>query len=122
MDGKQQSLPGFFFKDYFHVFKQHIFPFTVEELMLTSGASAGLTLIVNILMDSNCVVFVESPTYFLVLKMLKDLGITNDRIVPVPMDADGMDVEYLEQKVQDQHYRYPELEIASMKSYSTLLN
>jgi len=80
-------------------------PVPVEELMLTSGASAGLTLIVNILMDSNCVVFVESPTYFLVLKMLKDLGITNDRIVPVPMDADGMDVEYLEQKVQDQHYR-----------------
>ena len=38
----------------------------------------------------------ESPTYFLVLRILADLGMTTDRIVPVPVDSDGMDVDHLE--------------------------
>jgi len=72
----------------------------MEDLMLTPGASAGLFFAVSILTDtSKCKVFVESPTYFLVLRVLADLGINSDRIVPVPVDSDGMDVDYLQRQL-----------------------
>ena len=64
--------------------------------MLTSGASAGVFLALSVLADKNCIAFVESPTYFILLHMLQDLGIGPDRLVPIPMTPDGLDVNYLE--------------------------
>lgn len=74
----------------------------MEDLILTSGASSGLSLAASVLLDPDCVLFVESPTYFLVLNMLKDLGLTKNT-VPIPMEADGLDLQYLESKVKGLH-------------------
>ena len=75
----------------------------MDDLMLTSGASAGLFLAAAVLMDQDCVLFVESQTYFLVLNILKDLGLTK-HVVPIPMEEDGLDIEYLEIMVK-KYYR-----------------
>ena len=96
----------------------------MEELMLTSGASAGLFLAVSLLADKNCIVYIESPTYFIILRILKDLGIGSDRLVPIPMTPDGMDVDYLEDQLAKQPHTCldPERYLAFVYSVSTYHN
>lgn len=70
----------------------------IEELILTTGATNGLFLACSILLDTNAVVYVENPTYFIALKLLAgDLGF---RIKPIPMDKDGIDWRELERTIQ----------------------
>ena len=70
-----------------------------NNLFLTAGASSGFFLSTAILLskDPSTVIFVESPTYFLVLRMIRDLGFQN--IIPVPMQVDGVDIEVLEHSI-----------------------
>jgi len=72
----------------------------IEELMLTSGASAGVYLAMSVLADKNFIAFVESPTYFILLHMLNDLGVGPNRIIPIPLANDGLDVNYLEKQLK----------------------
>ena len=68
-----------------------------EELMVTSGASQGLQMAATFYFSAGDTVFVEDPTYFLAIQMLKDLHLN---IVPIPQDADGMQVDLLEQMLE----------------------
>ena len=72
----------------------------MEELMLTPGASAGLFYAVAFLVSQNGTAYIESPTYFLALKMIEDLGFDSDRVVPIPMTSDGLDVDYFENQLK----------------------
>jgi len=74
----------------------------MEELMLTSSASAGLFYAVARLVSQNGTAYVESPTYFLASKVIADLGFNSDRVVPIPMTSDGLDVDYLENQLKSQ--------------------
>lgn len=77
-----------------------------EELILTTGATFGLSLTASILLDRQAVVFVENPTYFIALNILNsDLGI---KVVPVDMNDDGIDCDILEAAVNE--FRNKELE------------
>ena len=72
-------------------------PVAANGLMATAGATSGLWLAATVLLAPGAVVFVESPTYFIALSILKrDLG---HRIVPVPMQEDGVDLIELQKRV-----------------------
>lgn len=65
----------------------------------TSGATHGLQLTASLFFEPGNIVFVEDPTYFLAMKILReDVGM---RVVPVTCDEDGMIVKELEEKVQN---------------------
>ena len=73
-------------------------PVNPDQLVLTTGATNGLHLAVSSLVRRGGVVFVENPTYFIALDILKkDLGL---EVVPVNMTEDGVDVDSLESKIQ----------------------
>ena len=63
-----------------------------EELFVTAGTSAALQLLLALNCRDGDVVFVESPTYFLALSILRDAPI---HIVGVPSDAQGIDPDAL---------------------------
>lgn len=65
-----------------------------DELVMTTGATSGLSLTASILLDRQAVVFVENPTYFISLNILNfDLGI---KVVPIDLNDDGIDCDVLE--------------------------
>lgn len=69
-----------------------------ENLFVTAGASQGLDLICTLFTRPGDTIFVEEPSYFLALRIFADHGL---KIVGLPMDADGLVVEVLEEKLQE---------------------
>jgi 2-aminoadipate transaminase len=64
----------------------------LDEVVVTAGISAGLDLLLTLLLEPDDVVFIEEPTYSLGLRVLRD---HRARLQPVPMDHDGMAVDRL---------------------------
>ena len=77
-----------------------------KNLFLTGGASAGFFLSTAILLskDQTAVIFIESPTYFLILRMIKDHGYEN--IIPIPMPHDGVDGDVFEDAMKKEFDRF----------------
>jgi len=68
-----------------------------DELIVTTGATSGLALTASILVDRKATVFVENPTYFIALNILRgDLGLN---VVPIDLAGDGIDCDKLEAAV-----------------------
>ncbi|MCA9930386.1 MAG: PLP-dependent aminotransferase family protein, partial [Anaerolineales bacterium] len=63
-----------------------------DLLFVTTGASSALDLICSLYTHPEDVIFVEEPSYFLALRIFADRGL---RIIPVPMNKDGLDVKAL---------------------------
>ena len=59
----------------------------LDEIFVTSGNSAALALVVSLCTEPGDVILVESPTYFLALRILGDLPV---RVVGVRTDSDGL--------------------------------
>ena len=59
------------------------------QVLITSGAQQALTLAAQVLLDSGDVAWMEDPGY---LGMRGVLTIAGARVIPVPVDADGLDV------------------------------
>jgi 2-aminoadipate transaminase len=64
-----------------------------DEVLITSGAQQGIDLVARALLEPGDVVAVESPTYVGLLSALRGTGA---RVIGVPVDDDGMDVDALE--------------------------
>ena len=64
-----------------------------DQLLITSGSQQGLDLVARVFLDPGDVVLVESPTYLAAIQMFAAYQV---RLVPVPSDDDGMQVERLE--------------------------
>jgi GntR family transcriptional regulator/MocR family aminotransferase len=60
-----------------------------EQLVVTSGTQQGLSLVARILVDPGDPVWVEDPCYRAAVEILRTAGA---RIVPVPVDAGGLDI------------------------------
>ena len=75
------------------------FEATPESLMLTGGISQALDFACSRLTRPGDIVFVEEPTYLYALPIFRDHGL---KIVSVPLDERGMDVDALE-RVLERH-------------------
>jgi 2-aminoadipate transaminase len=68
-------------------------PVQAGELLITAGASHALDLVLTRLCRPGDTIFVEDPTYFFALGIFADRHL---RVVPVPTDPAGIDVDALE--------------------------
>ncbi len=66
------------------------------QVLITSGSQQGIDLVARIFIDPGDVVLVENPTY---LAALQAFAAYEAKLVPVPSDDDGMQVELLEELI-----------------------
>ena len=64
-----------------------------EEIIVTSGAKQGISLAARAVLEEGDVAVVESPTFAGLLDSLRQTGA---RVIGVPVDEDGFDVDQLE--------------------------
>lgn len=75
-------------------------PAPPESLFLTAGNSQALDFVCGRFAAPGDTVFVEVPSYFLAFRILRDHGL---EVIGVPMDAEGIDVERLEEMLARHH-------------------
>ncbi len=75
-------------------------PVDPRSLFLTAGASQGIDLATTIMTQAGDTVFVEEPTYYLIGRIFLDHGL---KVMGVPTDSDGLDVDALELMLVDGH-------------------
>jgi len=68
-----------------------------EHVVVTSGSQQLLYLVSDMLVDPGDIVIVSAPSYFVYLGTLENLGA---RAVSIPMDADGMRTDLLEERLE----------------------
>ncbi|HEY8275177.1 MAG TPA: PLP-dependent aminotransferase family protein [Pseudolabrys sp.] len=68
-------------------------PTTPEHVIVTSGAQQAIELVIRLLVPHGSPVIVERPTYYGVINALRSVGA---RILEVPLESDGMDIDKLE--------------------------
>jgi GntR family transcriptional regulator / MocR family aminotransferase len=73
-----------------------------QDVLITSGSQQVLALVCQVLLKAGDVILVEKPTYNLALELFRSLNL---KIVGIPMDASGMQVEWLEALLQQHHPR-----------------
>ncbi|XP_013405100.1 uncharacterized protein YER152C, partial [Lingula anatina] len=77
-----------------------------EDLVLTAGATHGLSLVTTLFFQPGDTIFVEDPTYFIAINMLReDYGMN---IISVPTDEKGTNVEEFEKilKTEKEKHRH----------------
>lgn len=75
-------------------------PVDPRLLFVTTGASSAIDLICSLFTHPGDVILVEEPSYFLALGIFNEHGL---RVVPVPMDNDGLCLDGLEDKIVETH-------------------
>jgi DNA-binding transcriptional MocR family regulator len=78
-----------------------------EEILVTSGATQGLNLALRAIAEQGDAVVVESPSFIGTLDALRDIDV---RILPVPVDEQGLSVEALER-----HLRRHEIRVLALQ-------
>ncbi|MGD8778879.1 MAG: PLP-dependent aminotransferase family protein [Ignavibacteria bacterium] len=68
---------------------------SAQEIIITSGAQNAIDLLMKLLAKPRSRVFVESPTYGMIIPTLKYY---NCEIVPIPMREDGVDLNIIEKE------------------------
>lgn len=71
-------------------------PVDYNDLFITAGASQGLDLVCTLFSRPGDSIFIEEPSYFLALRIFADHGLN---LVSLPMDAHGLIVDALEEKL-----------------------
>jgi len=71
-----------------------------ENVLITAGSQQALSLISQLLLRPGDVIMVESPTYSGALDLFRALGF---KVVGIPVDRHGMQVEALEKLLQQHH-------------------
>ena len=73
------------------------------DIIVTSGARQGLTLAARAVLRPGDAVACEAPTFMGVLESVKSIG---TRVIPVPMDSEGLDVDALEALLGREEIRF----------------
>jgi GntR family transcriptional regulator/MocR family aminotransferase len=71
-----------------------------ENVLITAGSQQALSLVSQLLLKPGDVILVESPTYAGALDLFRAL---NFKVVGIPVDGQGMQVELLEKLLQQHH-------------------
>ncbi|ETV76627.1 hypothetical protein H257_09120 [Aphanomyces astaci] len=69
-------------------------PVDPERLFVTNGITGGLALLISLYLKSGDLVFMEEPTYFLALSIMKDFKMN---VKQIEMEEDGLNVVKLEE-------------------------
>ncbi|HXP02727.1 MAG TPA: PLP-dependent aminotransferase family protein [Stellaceae bacterium] len=77
-----------------------------EQIVLTSGTQQGLSLAVRVLLDPGDTAWVEDPCYRAAIDILRA---ADAEIVPVPVDAQGLDIAAGPQRAQTANQAPPRL-------------
>jgi len=72
----------------------------VHQIIMTNGATHGLDLAARLLIQPGDYVLVDDPGYYTLFGYLKTLGA---RLLGVPRNVDGPDVNHMEQLIQEFH-------------------
>ena len=70
------------------------------NILITAGSQQAISLVSQVILKPGDVILVESPTYSIALDLFGALGF---RIVGIPMDNQGMQVDKLEKLLQQHH-------------------
>jgi GntR family transcriptional regulator / MocR family aminotransferase len=73
-----------------------------DHILITSGSQQSIALVAQLLLGPGDVVLVENPTYSGALDLFRSMKL---RIVGIPMDKHGLQVEELEKLLQQHHPR-----------------
>ena len=65
----------------------------IEDIIITSGATQGLSLAMRAILSPGDTVACEDPSFMSVIRAIRAAGA---KVQPVPVDADGLDVDALE--------------------------
>ena len=71
-----------------------------ENVLITAGSQQALSLVSQLLLKPGDVILVESPTYSGALDLFRSLDF---KVVGIPVDGQGMQVEMLEKLLQQHH-------------------
>ena len=71
-----------------------------DNILITAGSQQALALVTQFLLKQRDVILVESPTYSDALGLFADLGL---KVVGIPIDEDGMQVDKLERLLLQHH-------------------
>src|ERR1051325_854504 len=71
-----------------------------ENVLITAGSQQAISLVSQLLLKPGDVILVESPTYSGALDLFRALGF---KVVGIPVDGQGMQVEILEKLLQQHH-------------------
>ena len=71
-----------------------------ENVLITAGSQQALSLVSQLLLKPGDVILVESPTYSGALDLFRSLDF---KVVGIPVDGQGMQVEVLEKLLQQHH-------------------
>jgi GntR family transcriptional regulator/MocR family aminotransferase len=71
-----------------------------ENILITAGSQQALALVSQILLRAGDVILVESPTYSTALELFRALQL---KIIGIPVDQNGMQVDQLEKLLQLHH-------------------
>ena len=71
-----------------------------DNILITSGSQQAMALVSQLLLRPGDAILVESPTYAGALDLFRALGL---RMVNVPVDEEGMQVDRVEQLLQSHH-------------------
>ncbi len=81
-------------------------PCSAEALVVTTGSQQGLDLLLRVMVAPGDVVVTEQPAYPATLQALR---LQQAKIVTVPVDADGLDVEHLGTLLREGRIAAPKL-------------
>jgi len=73
-----------------------------DNILITAGSQQALSLVSQLLLNPGDVILVESPTYAGALELFRALGF---KVVGVPVDDQGMQIDGLEKLLQQNHPR-----------------
>lgn len=71
-----------------------------DNILITAGSQQALSLVAQLLLKPGDIILVESPTYSGALELFRALDF---RVVGIPVDGHGMQVEELEKLLQQHH-------------------
>lgn len=72
-------------------------------MIITTGATQGLHLVLSTLIDFQGFIFVDEFTYMIALDSMKHF--TSLNIIPVKLNDDGVDLKDLEEKVSKRRFK-----------------
>ncbi|EON14556.1 PLP-dependent aminotransferase family protein [Pandoraea sp. SD6-2] len=81
-------------------------PCAAEELLVTTGSQQGLDLLLRVMVAPGDVVVTEQPAYPATLQALR---LQQAKIVTVPVDADGLNVDHLSALLREGKIAVPKL-------------